>query len=209
MERLRRLGVARVPAVAVGERAAHGWNPPAYAELLGIPYTEREMLPPAELAARLDTVLATAESLVRQFDARHVAHVPPERKRTVGDLGFHVFRLSLAYVDAMERGTFPETWLLDAAPPDLVDGPAIARYGGLVRGRLAGWFQGAAPGEFKRVIDVYYGPQSGHELLERTAWHAGQHLRQLYVLADRLGVTPPTPLPARTFEGLPLPDAIW
>ena len=109
----------------------------------------------------------------------------------------------------MDRGEFLGTWLLDSAPPDLVDGPAIARYGALVRGRLTGWFEGAAPEEFKRVIKVYYGPQTGHELLERTAWHAAQHLRQLYVLADRLGVTPQTPLPVKAFEKLPLPEAIW
>jgi hypothetical protein len=36
---LKRLGIGRVPAVTVGDRAAHGWNPPAYAELLGIPYS--------------------------------------------------------------------------------------------------------------------------------------------------------------------------
>ena len=209
MEELRRLGVARVPAVSVGDRVAHGWNPPEYAKLLDIPYVERKVLAPAVLAARLDTVLATAQSLVSQFDAHHAAHIPPERKRTVGDLGFHVFRLSLAFVDAMDRGEFPETWLLDASPADLVDGAAIARYGALVRGRLTGWFEGAAPDEFERVIKVYYGPQTGHALLERTAWHAGQHLRQLYVLAERLGVNPSLPLPVEAFEGLPLPEAIW
>jgi hypothetical protein len=40
-------------------------------------------------------------------------------------------------------------------------------------------------------------------------WHAGQHLRQLYVLAERLGVTPPAPMPMDALEGLPLPEAIW
>jgi len=29
------------------------------------------------------------------------------------------------------------------------------------------------------------------------------------VLAERLGVTPPAPLPMDALEGLPLPDAIW
>ena len=59
------------------------------------------------------------------------------------------------------------------------------------------------------MIDVYYGPQSAHALLERTTWHAAQHLRQLYALADRLAITPPAPLPTETFAGLPLPDSLW
>ena len=206
---LRRLGVPRVPAVAVGDRAAHGWNPPAYAELLGVPYAPAAKLPPAELAARLDIILGSTQELMRAVPARYMDWTPPERNRPLRDLGYHVFRLSLAFVDGMDLGKFPESWLLDKAPADLRDGAAIARYGALVRGRIAGWFEGASAREFDRVIHVYYGPQSGHDLLERTAWHAGQHLRQLYVLAERLGITPPGPLPVDTFAGLPLPDALW
>jgi hypothetical protein len=106
-------------------------------------------------------------------------------------------------------GRFPEGWLQEKAPADLSDGASVARYGALVRGRLAGWFEGAGSGEYARVIDVYYGPQSGHDLLERTTWHAAQHLRQLYALAGEVGVRPPRPLPTTDFEGLPLPMSLW
>jgi hypothetical protein len=208
-DELKRIGISRVPAVTVGDRGAHGWNPPAYAALLGIPYTATAKLPPKELARRLDIILDTTQRLVQVVPEQHLDSRPPERNRTVRNLGFHVFRLSLAFVDGMDLGEFPETWLLDQAPADLRDGAAIARYGALVRGRITGWFEGASPREFERVIKVYYGPQSGHDLLERTTWHAAQHLRQLYVLADRLGITPPAPMPVETFAGLPLPDAIW
>ena len=223
------MGIARVPAVTVGDRGAHGWNPPAYAALLGIPYSEAVKLPPTELAKRLDIVLDTTQQLMRIVPERHLNWRPPERNRTLRNLGYHVFRLSLAFVDAMDLGEFPDdrskddgrreavgprpssgkSWLLDQAPDDLRDGQDIARYGALVRGRIGGWFEGAAPSEFERVIKVYYGPQSGHDLLERTVWHAAQHLRQLYALAERLEIAPPVPMPVDAFEGLPLPDALW
>jgi len=45
--------VPRVPAVSIGARAVHGWNPAGYAQLLGVPYAETRQLPPRELAARL------------------------------------------------------------------------------------------------------------------------------------------------------------
>jgi hypothetical protein len=208
-EELRRLGVPRVPAVAVDGRAVHGWNPPAYAALLGVKYAPPTKLAPAELAARLDTILGTAEALVRRFPEAALDSIPPERERTIRDLVFHVFRLSLAFVDAMDRGSLPEGWLTETAPPGMRDGAAVANYGALVRARLGGWFQGTDVGEYERVIDVYYGPQSGHELLERTTWHAGQHLRQLYLLAERLRITAPAPLPVESFRGLPLPEAMW
>ena len=177
---LARLGVPRVPAVAVGDRAVHGWNPAAYAALLGVAYAPAVKLAPGALAQRLDRILAAAQELVRLIPAERMDWTPPERNRPLRDLGFHVFRLSLAFVDAMDTGELPE-----------------------------GWFDGAAPREFERVVQVYYGPQSGHELLERTAWHAAQHLRQLYVLAERLEIAPPAPLPVDAFAGLPLPDALW
>jgi len=208
-DELKRLGIARVPAVTVGDRAAHGWNPPAYAALLGVLYSAAVKLAPSELAKRLDIVLDTTQQLMRIVPEHHLDWRPPERNRTLRNLGYHVFRLSLAFVDGMDLGEFPESWLLDQAPDDLRDGPAIARYGALVRGRISGWFDGAAPREFERVIKVYYGPQSGHDLLERTAWHAAQHLRQLYALAERLEIAPPVPMPVDAFQGLPLPDALW
>jgi len=206
---LARLGVPLVPAVLLGERAVHGWNPAAYAELLSVRYTAPPALPPAELGVRLDRILEATQRLLVPLDARQLDYTPPERARPLRDLAYHVFRLALAFVDGMDHGELPEGWLQERAPDDLRDGPAVARYGALVRGRIAGWFEGAAPGEFARVIGVYYGPQSGHELLERTAWHAAQHLRQLHVLVGRLGGVPAAPLPADAFAGLPLPDALW
>ncbi len=208
-DELRRVGVNLVPAVVVGGRAAHGWNPPAYAALLGVEYRPAEKLAPATLAARLDRNLATVEALLRALPGDRFGWKPPERDRSIGDLGFHVFRLALAFVDGMDRGHFPESWLQEHVPAEMGDGPAVARYGALVRARLTGWFQGAPPSEYARTIAVYYGPQSGHDLLERTTWHAAQHVRQLYDLFTRLDLTPPTPIPSDTFEGLPLPKALW
>lgn len=199
----------RVPAVAVGDQAVHGWNPAGYAALLGVPYTESRQLPPRELAARLDRILESAQGLVARLDARQLDVVPPERTRSIRDLGFHVFRVGLSFVDTMDQGRMPDTWFEERAPVEMVDGGDVARWGALVRGRLAGWFEGAGDDEFARVLQIYYGPQGAHDLLERTAWHCAQHLRQLHVLAERLGVTPPAPLPTDAFEGLPLPDALW
>lgn len=205
---LTRLGVSLVPAVVVGDRVVHGWNPDGYATLLGVAAPAATRLAPAVLAARLDRILAATQALIGSMSSEQLEWRPPERDRTVRDLGHHVFRLSLAFIDGVDLGRFPESWLQEPAPADLRDGGDVARYGALVRARLAGWFAGAGGDEFERTIDVYYGPQSGHAMLERTTWHAAQHLRQLHDLAGRLGMTP-DPLPDDAFEGLPLPRAVW
>ena len=205
---MKRVGVPRVPAVQVGDRAVHGWNPQGYADLLGVKYQAATQLPPRELGARLDRILGDAQALVSRFDQAQLDVVPPERKRSIRDLAFHVFRVGLSYIDAMDQGRLPETWFDERAPQGMDDGGDVARWGALVRGRITGWFEGAGPEEFERTVDVYYGPQGSHDLLERTTWHCGQHLRQLYVLADRLKLAP-GPLPTHLFKDLPIPDSIW
>ena len=166
-------------------------------------------LPPSELGRRLDRILGATERLIAEVPDSRMDFRPPQRDRTLRDLAYHVFRLSLAFADGMDLGRLPCEWLEAQAPTDLHDGRAIARYGALVRGRLAGWFEGAAPREFERAIDVFDGPQSGHDLLDRTTGHAAQHLRQLHVLLEALGLPPRAPLPTEDFEGLPLPSSLW
>lgn len=199
----------RVPAVAVGDRAVHGWNPAGYAELVGVTYTPVTKLTPSVLATRLDRVLAATEALVRAIPADRMEWTPPERNRPLADLGYHVFRLSLGFAEGVDRNSFPETVHTETAPADLRTGDAIARYGALVRGRLSGWFAGAGPDEYDRVVHTYWGPVIAHDLLERTTWHAAQHLRQLYILTARIDVAPPVPEPTDAYENLPMPTAIW
>ncbi|MBI1846736.1 MAG: DinB family protein [Candidatus Rokubacteria bacterium] len=206
---IKKLGVSLVPALIVGDRIAHGWNPPAYAALVGVTLDTATKLPPRALGQRLDRILESSERLLRMTPTAHFGWKPPERDRTIGNLGFHVFRLSLAFIDGADRGEFPESWLQAQIPADLDDGPAVARYGALVRARLAGWFEGAGDQDFTRIVKVYYGPQPAHDLLERTTWHAAQHLRQLFHLADRQGIATPGPCPTELFEGLPLPNEMW
>lgn len=199
----------RPPAVSFGGRAVHGWNPEGYAELLGIKLPDKVRLSPADLAARIDRILGTTEALLHRFDAAAFAWKPPERDRSVGDLGYHVFRVGLSFIDTLDRDGLKESWFGERPPAEIADGPALARFGALVRARLTGWFAGAAPEEYGRTVNTYYGPQNAHELLERTTWHTGQHLRQLYDLASRLKIEPPAPLPKDIFDGLPMPDSVW
>ena len=199
----------RVPAVTVGDRAVHGWNPAGYAALVGVDYRPPVKLSPRELAERLDRVLATTEALVRVIPDARMEWTPPERNRPLADLGYHVFRLSLGFIEGVDRATFPATVHTETAPADLRTGEAVARYGALVRARLSGWFAGAGGDEFGQIVETYWGPVVAHDLLERTTWHAAQHMRQLYILAARIDVKPPAPEPIELYKDLPLPAAIW
>jgi DinB superfamily len=204
---LRRLRIPAVPAVVVGDRTVHGWNPKALAELVGVPYTEPTRLATAELSARLDRILAATARVMRQVPTEHLGLTHPGRDRSVRQLGYHVFRLALAFRDARVEGRLPQAWLQEEAPAALVDGPAVAGYGDDVRRRLAEWMAHADP--VGGDVETYYGRQTAGELLERTVWHAAQHLRQLYDLLGRMGLQPDEPLAIEDWQGLPLPQEVW
>ena len=91
---LERFGVLRVPATIVGTRIVHGWNPPALAELVGVAYRAPRKLTPAELAERMDQILAATQRAIRQVPREHLGMKYPGRDRTVHQLGFHVFRVA-------------------------------------------------------------------------------------------------------------------
>jgi hypothetical protein len=200
-------GIPRVPATIVGDRAVHGWNPKALAELVGVEYSEREQLSPAELAKRLDTVLAATQRAMRQIPPEHLGMKAPGRNRTVRQLGFHVFRLSAAFVDTREQGHLPEQTFEENPPPEMADGAAVAAYGETVRRRLAAHCM--RPGWCDGTVSTYYGPQSAHDFMERTTWHAAQHLRQIYWFLERMDVRADSPLTDADLEGLPIPRDVW
>jgi hypothetical protein len=58
-------------------------------------------------------------------------------------------------------------------------------------------------------LDTYYGVQSAPDLLERTAWHAAQHTRQLAAVLEKLNIALEDRLSEEDLAGLPLPDHIY
>jgi len=200
-------GVSRVPATIVGDRIVHGWNPRALAELVDVPYHEREPLKPTELAQRLDLVLEATQRALRQIPPEHLGMKKPGRDRTVRQLGYHVFRLSAAFVDTREQGHLSDKWFGQEAPAEMADGAAVARYGDTVRRRLAEYYR--RPGWCDGTVSTYYGPQTAPAFMERTTWHAAQHLRQIYWFLEQMGVHADSPLTDADLDGLPFPREVW
>jgi hypothetical protein len=149
-----------------------------------------ERLPPSELAARLDRILAAGERMIALVPHPQAGDGSHGRDRTARQVAYLMFRDSLAFADAMDMGRLPPEWLQANMPRDLRDGSDVARYGALVRARLSGWFEGAAPAEYSRTIDTDRGLETGHALLERTMQGAAERLQQLRALIDDFGLRP-------------------
>ena len=209
-EELSRFGLKQVPIVTRGDAWANGQVLRDVARLCGIAYGEQRMLPVEEMRRRLDAVLAGAARFIAQMPEEALAQMLPNRPRSFAQLGWHIANIADAFLEH-EDGiplTF-ESYMRVPAEPQATRGKLVA-YCEDMRGRMSAWFDG--PGracDWSARADVYYGEQTMHEFLERTVWHAGQHVRQFMWVLEGRGIAPENPLGREVFDGLPMPEGIW
>lgn len=208
---LEALGVRLVPIVARGSDWANGAVFRDVARVAGFEWGGHRMLEPAELVARIDTILGAAHRFAAQIPVAELDSMLPGRPRSYRQLAFHVFQIPDVFLDRVEHDA-PYTYeaLISQLPSQLETREDLLGYGARVRTRLNGWWRGVGRDtDFSQPGKVYYGEVSLHEVLERTAWHAGQHTRQLMLTLEKLGIAPSEPLVDADFAGLPMPEQVW
>ena len=139
-------------------------------------------------------------------DEKLHVHVPG-RPRSYRSLAFHLFRVVSAFLDAEQGITLVQAAFREEPAAD-ADMASVVAYGTAVQERFRNWWAQGDTGA-ARPLPTYYGDQSLHELLERTAWHSGQHVRQWMMLLEREGVAHDRPLGEADFAGLPMPANVW
>ena len=191
-----------VPAVAKGERWVPGVDLAQVAALLELPFDPQPALPAPELVRRLQHTLATALRLLRQFPAANLQDRLPNRDRTCLALANHIVEIAAGYLQVVAGRAFDAE--LSAAVPAVEYAPqALAERALTVQATLA------SPANPERVVETFFGPTTLHQVLERCAWHAAQHTRQLAMLLLRLGIEPDQPLADADLAGLPVPANVW
>jgi glutaredoxin len=205
------LGVRSVPIVRRGKDWANGQVLRDVARVAGIPWGGAKVLPPAELAARLVTIQAAAQDLFAQVPDDKTGQMLPNRPRTYAQLAYHIFNIADAFLEHEVQGLPLQEGAYNRVPPPDMDSKAkVLAYGRDVLDRFQAWWSG--PGQaadFSQPAKVYYGQVTLHDFLERTTWHSGQHVRQLMMVLDTLGIEPVRRLGPETFAGLPMPDKVW
>ncbi len=94
-------------------------------------------------------------------------------------------------------------------PPDHWSAEDIAAWGMSVREELHDWWDAETDRALQRLVPTYYGQRTMHDVLERTAWHAAQHTRQVMLMLETYGIAPDGALTAEDLAGLPVPDEVW
>ena len=196
-----------MPVLAWGRQFTFAQSTRQIVEFLGLAEDTAPELSPEQLVTRLDKFMVTALQLIPLMpQGRLGAHVPG-RPRSYRSLAHHLFRVVDAFLDANEGVTLMPAMFAEEPAPD-ADINTLTAYGIAIRRRFAAWRQegDTAP---EKTLQTAYGPQSLHELLERTTWHCGQHVRQWMMLLEKEGVAYPSLLRDADFRGLPMPQNVW
>jgi glutaredoxin len=204
------LGIRSVPIVRRGEDWANGQVLRDVARVAGITWGGAQVLPPPELAARLIEIQTAAQRLFAQIPGDKLGRMLPHRPRSYAQLGYHIFNIADAFLEHEQGLPLCEGAYGRVPPPEMDSRAGILAYGQDVLRRFRAWWDG--PGRttnFSRKAQVYYGDVTLHDYLERTTWHSGQHVRQLMMVLDTLGIEPDRPPTSQTFAGLPIPDKVW
>jgi hypothetical protein len=204
---LQKLGLKTVPVLSRGTKFILGQNTQQIIDFLGLNEDGGPQLPVAELYARLDKFMAAAIELFPLMPHDRLDIHVPGRPRSYRALAFHLFRVVDAFVGANE-GTRLEQAMFREEPPADAGTDVLVTHGKQVRRRLNDWW---AKGDTaaSKALETYYGPQSLHELLERTTWHCGQHVRQYMMLLEKEGQAHHRPLVDGDFAKLPMPQNVW
>jgi hypothetical protein len=207
MAELQKLGVRSVPVLSRGDKFTFGQSTKQIVEFLGLNEKSGPELSPAELAQRVDKYMGAALELIPLMPYDRLDTFVPGRPRSYRTLAFHLFRVIDAFVGTNEGTTLVQAMFREEPAADATTADLVA-YGTKVRQRFHDWWAkgDAAP---DKALETYYGPQSLHELMERTTWHSGQHVRQYMMLLEKEGVTHPAPLVAADFTKLPFPQNVW
>jgi glutaredoxin len=206
------LGIRSVPIVRRGKDWANGQVLREVARVAGIAWGGAQVLPAPDLAARLIAIQTAAQRLFAQIPDDKLGRLLPHRPRSYGELAYHIFNIADAFLEHEVQALPLREGAYDRVPPPHMNTKAkIIAYGQDVLRRFQAWWDG--PGQttdFSHKAHVYYGNDvTLQEYLERTTWHSGQHLRQLVMVLDMLGIEPDRPPTEETFAGLPMPVKVW
>jgi len=207
MAELQKLGVRSVPVLSRGDKYTFGQSTKQIVDFLGLNENAGPQLSTEELAARVDKFMGAAIELIPLMPADRLGTHVPGRPRSYRTLAFHLFRVVDAFIGA-NQGTTLVAEMFREEPAADADTASLVAHGQAVRQRFRDWW---AKGDTSasKSLPTYYGPQTLHELMERTTWHCGQHVRQYMMLLEKEGVAHPRPLGPADFAKLPMPQNVW
>jgi hypothetical protein len=206
---LQRLGARSIPVLSRGDAWTFAQNLAHVATFLSLNENMGPVLSPSELVGRMDIFLTAAIRNIRSMPDSEMETQAPGRPRSFRVLSHHISRIVETFLEVAEGAELTHALISTGPSEDMATFVSISDYGQTVLDRLHAYWGAKADKTGKETVQTYYGPQSLHELMERTTWHSGQHVRQWFMLLGMHGVTPDAPLGEDAFAKLPMPSSVW
>jgi hypothetical protein len=207
MAQLQKLGLRTVPVLSRGDKYIFGQNTQQIIDFVGLNEDGGPQLSVDELNARVDKFMSAAIELFPLMPYDRLATHVPGRPRSYRTLAFHLFRVVDAFIGTNEGIPLAKEMFAEEPDADAATDVLVA-YGKQVQKRYRTWWARNDHAASK-TLETYYGPQTLHELLERTTWHSGQHVRQYMMLLEKEGVSHHRPLVDIDFAKMPMPQNVW
>jgi hypothetical protein len=205
---LRRLGARSVPVLSRGDDWVFAQNIGHIVNFLGLNEATGPVLSPSQLIERLNLFVGTAIRIVPQMPDALLSADVPNRPRSYLALGHHLFRIPEGMLEVAAGATLTNDMLTGGPPDDMRTSAGLAAYGQQVLAAVNSWWDRQTDKTGRETVQTYYGPQLLHEVMERTAWHCGQHVRQWFMLLGMAHISPAVALDDAAFIGLPMPSNV-
>jgi glutaredoxin len=203
-DELRALGARTVPVVRNGDRYVTAQDLRELAAFVGVPYAAA-ILSEDAIAEKLERVLAAVRRHAAQIPDARLGTVFKGRDRTYRDLVHHVFVIARTIIECAHGAEMRFESFLEL-PAAHATGADLQQFAAGIETRFRAWRTG---GPRPARVQTFYGERDFASVLERTAWHAAQHGRQVQDIVRKLGADPDGPLGDAELGGLPLPEEIW
>jgi hypothetical protein len=207
MAQLQKLGLRTVPVLSRGDKYIFGQNTQQIIDFVGLNEDGGPQLSVQQLHERVVKFMGAALELIPLMPYEKLDIHVPGRPRSYRTLAFHLFRVIDAFIGANKGTTLMQEMFREEPAAD-ANTDFLVEYGKQVRQRYLDWWAQNDHASSK-TLETYYGPQTLHELLERTTWHSGQHVRQYMMLLEKEGVSHHRPLVDTDFAKLPMPQNVW
>jgi hypothetical protein len=163
-----------------------------------------------ELAGAMNRILEAVEKAVRQVPTERLSDPTPNRGRDLRELVFNIHDRIPPMADALDSGVYKWQHGDDYGRSRRFNTTAeLAEFGSGVRAawlRHAGLVDDDAAYE---MVQTRRGPVTHLQLLESQAFHAAQHLRQIYVFMRQIGIAPAGELTAAEMAPIALGELVF
>lgn len=144
-----------------------------------------------EVAGAMKRILKAAEQAVLQVPSERLSDPTPNRGRDLREMVFNIHDRIPPMADSLDSGTYQ--WMQGddyGRSRRFLTSEELGQFCSEVR---TAWFQRAAlvdDDAAYEMVQTHRGPVTHLQLLESQAFHAAQHLRQIYVFMRQIGITP-------------------